>query len=253
MPHGMSWFNFLPFYENIQHFFTQLAGEQIYIQHVLSAFLTMIVIGFVAIRARITLAKSADHGLIPDEKISIKNVIELILEALYNLMKQIIGKDSDRYFLLIASLAFFIFFNNILGLIPGFIPPTDNINTTAACAVVVFLYYHYHGIRVNGFHHITHIANPVGTWWGWFLAPLMLPIELISHFARPLSLSLRLMGNMTGDHMVIAIFLGLIPFVVPLPFLIMGFLVCVIQTMVFCLLSTVYVSLAVAHEEEGHH
>lgn len=97
--------------------------------------------------------------------------------------------------------------------------------------------------------YFAHFANPVGAAWGWFLAPLMLPIELISHFARPLSLALRLLGNMTGDHVVLGVFLGLVPLVVPLPFILLGFMVSVVQTLVFCLLATVYIAMAVTHEE----
>ena len=110
-----------------------------------------------------------------------------------------------------------IFFSNLLGLIPGFAPPTDNWNTTFACSIFVFLYYNWHGVRAHGIGHLTHIANPVGTWWGWFLSPLMFPIELVSHIARPMSLGIRLSANMVGDHAVVAAFLGLVPILVPLP------------------------------------
>jgi F-type H+-transporting ATPase subunit a len=170
-------------------------------------------------------------------------------------MRQIIGDEARRYLPVIGTLALFIFFSNVLGLIPGFIPPTDNWNTTFACSLFVFLYYNFHGLRAAGLAHIAHMANPMGAWWGWFLSPLMFPIEIVSHIARPFSLGVRLATNMIGDHAVLAAFVGLMPVLLPIPFLALGLLVCTVQTVVFVLLSTIYISLAVnlAHgDDHGH-
>ena len=112
------------------------------------------------------------------------------------------------------------------------------------------MYYNFHGLRAHGLGHIAHMANPAGTWWGWILTPLMFPIEIVSHCARPFSLAVRLAANMVGDHAVLAAFLGLLPIFVPLPFLLLGFIVCTVQTIVFVLLTTIYIALAV---EEAHH
>ena len=107
---------------------------------------------------------------------------------------------------------------------------------------------------MHGMGHIAHMANPAGEWWGWFLAPLMFPIELVSHCARPFSLGVRLAANMVGDHAVLFAFLGLVPIIVPLPFLGLGLMVCMIQTLVFILLSMIYIGMAVedTHGDEHH-
>lgn len=115
-------------------------------------------------------------------------------------------------------------------------------------ALLVFFATHIYGIKEHGMAHIKHMAGPV-----LVLAPLIFVIELISHLARPLSLSLRLAGNMIGDHKALAIFLGLVPIAVPIPILALGMIVCIVQTLVFCLLSAVYVGMAIEHAEEGHH
>ncbi|MBI5526980.1 MAG: F0F1 ATP synthase subunit A [Deltaproteobacteria bacterium] len=258
MPHGVSWFSFLPGFESLEHWLQGVMGASFYqkvpihAQHVVAALFVFLCVIFFASIARAALARRGD-SVLPDEKLTARNFFEIFLEAAYTLMKDIIGPQAHRYFPLIGALAVFIFFSNMLGQIPGLLPPTQNLNTTAACALTVFLSYHWIGARGQGFFkYFGHMANPMGAWWGWLLAPLMFPIEMISHLARPMSLSLRLMGNMTGDHVLLGIFLGLVPCVVPIPFQILGLLVAVVQTLVFCLLSTVYISLALAHEEEGH-
>ena len=100
--------------------------------------------------------------------------------------------------------------------------------------------------------HITHILNPVGTWWGWFLTPLLGPIEIVSHLARPFSLGVRLATNMVGDHAVLGAFIGMAPWLVPIPFFFLGLLVCTIQTFVFVLLSMIYIGLSVQDLHHGH-
>ncbi len=258
MPHGMSWFSFLPGFDNLTAYVQQaggktwLMGGAIAIQHVLAAVLVVIVMLFVSLSARAQLSAAKDGGVIPGPKFNALNFVEVISAALYGQLKGLCGeKEARRFFPVIGSLALFIFFSNSLGLIPGFSPPTDNLNTTFACGLFVFLYYNVHAFRVQGIGHITHMANPVGEWWGWFLAPIMFPIELISHLARPMSLSLRLMGNMIGDHAVLGAFVGIIPFILPLPFFLLGFIVCIVQTVVFSLLSMVYLSLAVSDSHHG--
>jgi F-type H+-transporting ATPase subunit a len=262
MDHHTTWFNFLPFFHAVEHWFQGITHEGLLFkspvgaQHFFAGILTTLVIFIVALRARAQLARSKDP-IIPDPEPSIRNFFELILEALYRQSKQIIGKDARRYFPVIGTLAIFIFFSNVLGLVPGFSPPTNNWNTTFACAFFVFVYYNFQGIRVQGLgKHLAHMANPAGTSWGWFLSPLMFPLEVVSHCARPFSLTVRLAANMTGDHAVLFAFLGLVPVLVPLPFLTLGLLVCVIQTLVFVLLTMIYIGLATAdahgHDDHGH-
>lgn len=256
MPHGVTWFSFLPGYQKLEaylhHNYAQsaLVGKANFaIQHVVGALLVMLVLVVLSLIARSRL-KHIDEHIVPEPTFGLFTFFELVIETVYGMMKDIIGPEAKRYFPLIGTLALYIFFCNVLGLIPGFDPPTNNISTNAACAIIVFLYYNYQGLRVNGIGHLTHMANPMGVWWGWFLSPIMFPVELIGHIARPVSLSLRLMGNMTGDHMVVLGFAALVPMLVPVPFQLLGLLVCVIQAAVFCLLTMVYIGMAV---EEQHH
>lgn len=254
MEHGITWLSFLPGYADLeasaQAHFHGIMGAPLVIQHVLSALLVSIIVLFLSWRTRASLNRAGLNAVVPGPEISIRNVVEATLEALFDQMKQIIGHDAARYFPVLSTLALFIFCSNALGLIPGFTPPTDNWNTTFACGIFVFLYYNYHGLRTQGLNHIAHMANPTGQWWGWFLAPLMFPIELVSHVARPFSLGVRLAANMVGDHAVLLGFLSLVPVLVPLPFMALGLIVSIIQTLVFILLSMIYVGLATA---DAHH
>lgn len=193
--------------------------------------------------------RNTEAALVPGSKISVPNIFEVASESLIGLMEGIMGHEAKKYFPMIGTLFIFIFLNNMLGLIPGLLPPTDNINTTLACGLVVFFYFNYIGIKENGLiNYLKHFAGPV-----IFLAPLMLVIELIGIAVRPVSLGLRLFGNITGDHMVFGIFSDLVPLGVPVIFLALGLFVSFIQAFVFSLLSTIYVALALPHGEEHHH
>lgn len=196
---------------------------------------------------------SVNSAIIPDKGITFRNVFEAMGQFIYNLARNIMGEEeAKKYYTVIMLLFSFIFVNNVIGLIPGFLPPTDNFNTTLALGAFVFLYYNYQGIRAQGFvGHIKHFMGPV-----WYLAILIFPLEIISHSVRPLSLGLRLKGNMEGDHLVLSIFSNLVPYIVPIPFYIIGLFVCFMQAFVFTLLTMVYISLATAHhdhdEEHAH-
>jgi len=258
MEHGVTWLNFLPGYRQIDEYIRTVQpdggflGVPVVFQHVAAAILVTIILYLIALRARSQLNRANDNGLVPEPDISTRNFLELIFEALYKQTQSMIGKkEAGRYFPVLAALSMFIFFSNILGLVPGFSPPTDNWNTTFACGFFVFIYYNFHGLRVNGWAHIEHLAFPAGrNLLGWILFPLLFPIEIVSHCARPFSLGVRLATNMIGDHAVLFAFLGLVPILVPLPFLGLGLMVCMIQTLVFVLLSIIYIALAV---EEAHH
>lgn len=221
-------------------------------QHVLTLCITsliFLVIGLVY-RGKIAGLKST---VVPDKGISFRNIYEALGQFIYNLAKNIMGEEqAQKYYTVIMMLFSFIFLNNVVGLIPGFLPPTDNFNTTLALGIFVFIYYNFQGIRAQGlWGHIKHFMGPV-----WYLAILIFPIELISHTVRPLSLGLRLKGNMEGDHLVLSIFSDLVPYIVPIPFYVIGLFVCFMQAFVFTLLTMVYISLATAHhdhdEEHAH-
>lgn len=256
MEHGVSWFSFLPGYAQLQTYFLenhhgQLFDEVVLIQHVLAALLVMLLLLVVSIRVRADIKSSPDGGVIPQPRVSLRNVVEVVLEMLYRQMETIIGPQAKRYFPVVATFALFIFFCNAIGLVPGFSAPTDNWNTTFACGIIVMLYYNYHGFRVSGLSYLSHMANPIGAWWGWFLSPLFFVLEGLQFFLiRPFSLAVRLAANMTADHAVLVTFVGLVPILVPLPFMALGLFVSVVQTAVFVLLSIVYIALSV---EEHHH
>ncbi len=175
--------------------------------------------------------------------------VQSFAETLYTMFEgiiiDIIGEDGKRYLPMIGTIGFFIFFCNVAGLFPGFESPTANLNVTAGTAVFVFLYYNFVGVREIGIKkYLRHLAGP----YLW-LAPLMFPIEVISHFSRPLSLSVRLFGNIMGEDMVILILASLIPYIVPLPMMALAIFTSFVQAMVFTMLAIVYLSGAVASEE----
>lgn len=192
--------------------------------------------------------KTTDEEIMASPKLNLKNIFQSSIESLLGLMEGIIGPDAKYYFPLIGGLFIYIFLNNLMGIIPGMIPATENVNTNFACSITVFVYYNVMGIKRNGLvNYLKHFMGPI-----WWLAPLMFIIELISHMVRPASLAIRLFGNITGDHVVLGIFSELVPLVIPIIFLVLGIFVAFVQAFVFSLLSTVYIGLAVAHEEHGH-
>lgn len=186
---------------------------------------------------------SGQTAIVPSSRISIRGLFEVITEFIYKLANQVIGHEGKHYVPFFASVFFFILFNNYIGILPGMTPATENINTTLAFGLFSFIAYNFIGIKKQGTHYLAHFLGPV-----LWLAPLMLVIELISHVIRPLTLGLRLANVMTGDHTVLSVFLDLVPLIVPIPFYLIGFLVCLIQAFVFTLLSMVYVALAQASD-----
>lgn len=181
-----------------------------------------------------------------DNPTPMQHLFEVALEAIQGLMKEVIGKDTRRFMPLIGTLAVYILICNIIGQIPGFISPTSNLNITASCAVCVFLYYNFQGIRKHGLlKYLKHFAGPV-----WWLAWLLFPIEIVSHFARPFSLSMRLFGNIFAEELIIgSLNKYVFPFFAALPVMFLGLFASTIQAFIFILLTMVYISGAV---EEGH-
>lgn len=202
----------------------------------------LVIIAFAMItRAQIT---KLDKAVVPEQRLSIRTIVEYMIEVFYDSMKEMMGgKRAKRYLPLIGTCAMFVFFSNIATLIPGFTPPTSNWSITMGCALVVFFAYHYYGFKENGFGYLKHFMGPI-----LVLAPLLFVIELVSHCIRPITLSIRLMLNMAVDHLVLGIVLALIPLLVPLPLMVLGTLVAVVQTFVFCLLASIYISMATEHE-----
>ncbi|MBW1781099.1 MAG: F0F1 ATP synthase subunit A [Deltaproteobacteria bacterium] len=172
-----------------------------------------------------------------------QNFFEVVIEGLENFMVEITGPEGRFFFPYIATIFLFILVSNLIGLIPGCFSPTANLNTTLSMALCTFILTHAIGIKFHGAKYIKHFLGPV-----WWLAPLMFPIELIGHFARIMSLSVRLFGNIFGKEMVLAILFGLAGlYLAPLPILFLGILVCFIQALVFMLLSVMYFVGAMEH------
>jgi len=204
----------------------------------------LIVTTFVARSQLMRVMKTTEGGLVPDSTLTYRNFFEIIAESLYKLTESVIGhRDAPTFFPIIGTLFVFIFVSNIIGLIPGLLPPTDNLNTTLALGAFVFLYYNYAGLRAHGIGYLKHFLGPMLA-----LAPLMLIIELASHLFRPLSLALRLRGNIMGDHVVLGVFSSLVPYLLPVIFYGLGVFVAFVQAFVFCLMTMVYISLSTSHD-----
>jgi F-type H+-transporting ATPase subunit a len=257
MEHGFTWYYLLP------HSLQAILPE-----HTFFALIAALLLIVFALRARAGLAR-AKNPIVPEEKLAARNIAELLLEfVIIRQSDAIIGKAGRKYVPYFASFFFFILFSNLMGLLPGFLPPTGNLNTTLGLAVVSFVGYNLIGVREQGMGYLKHFAGPMTSLPGQgfasklaFAPVLVISIlfffilELFSHGFRPVSLSLRLFGNMMGDHEVIGAFIGLTKLVIPVAFYAMGTLVSVIQAFVFTLLSMIYVALAVSHghdEEHGH-
>jgi F-type H+-transporting ATPase subunit a len=177
-------------------------------------------------------------------------VLEDIVGFLINLLKDSIGPKGPKFLPLVGAIFVFIFTANAIGKIPGLMSPTANINVTVGCALTVWVYYHLQGIRAQGLvAYVKHFIIPPGV--PLFIAPIMAPIELISHASRVMSLSLRLFGNVYGEELVVLIIASIIPFLVPLPFMFLGVITGSLQAFVFTLLTTIYLAGAV-HTEHGH-
>jgi F-type H+-transporting ATPase subunit a len=221
--------------------------------HVASALIAAIFILVAALAYRKTLTDST-NGVVPSRSWNLGAMMGNFVGVVYDYAADVMGEDNaKRYLPLIGTLALFIFCNNIQGLIPGFLPGTDTLKTNLALALIVFLTYNFLGLRANGLGHLAHFLGPkfgIGgvnfPWLFW----LFLPIEIASHIGRPVSLSLRLMGNLMADHKVVGVMLFLFPLLLPVPFLVLGTLVAIIQTLVFTLLTIVYIGTAIEHAEE---
>jgi F-type H+-transporting ATPase subunit a len=172
-----------------------------------------------------------------------QNVFEVIVGGIEEFMIGVTGEHGRFAFPLVATLGFFILLSNYMGMIPGFFAPTASINTTLACALIVVVFTHAIGIKTHGIKYIKHFMGPI-----WWLVPLIMPIEIIGHIARVLSLSIRLFGNVFGEELVLAILFFLAGlYLAPLPMMFLGLFTGFIQAFIFCLLSMMYFAGALEH------
>ncbi|HEX6800934.1 MAG TPA: F0F1 ATP synthase subunit A [Candidatus Binatia bacterium] len=254
MEHPFTWYNLMP--EGLQHSF----GD-----HTFFAAAAVLLLILFALMARGALARAQDPT-IPAAELGSRNIAELIVQLIVSQSDAIIGKAGRKYVPFYGTFFFFILTGNLMGLLPGFGAPTANLNTTIGLALCSFIGYNVIGVREQGMSYFKHFVGPMTSLPGSSLmaklafVPLLLLsvmfffiLELFSHGFRPVSLSLRLFGNMMGDHEVIGAFIGLTKLVVPVAFYLMGTLVSLIQAFVFTLLSMIYVALAVSHGHDDEH
>ncbi|HEY4180985.1 MAG TPA: F0F1 ATP synthase subunit A [Kofleriaceae bacterium] len=228
-----------------KHVLTEMFPSGFTLTHCLMTLLVVLFVFWGSSAFRGGIRNDPKQGLVPPRNFSLRNMFEIIAESLYGFVEGTMGpKNAARFYPMIGALFLFIILNNAFALLPGFSAPTDTLKTNIGIALFVFFATHYYGVKEHGLAYFKHFLGPTPA-----LAPLMLPIELISHIARPLSLSVRLMGNMMADHKVVMSFFALVPLFVPVPFLLLGVLVVLIQALVFCTLACVYIDMAIEHEE----
>ncbi len=256
MPNHTSFFSYLiamfpALGENMKNIGPTVGGKGVEAsgaEPVVAALFVALLVILLALMVRSKIVKH-DDAVIPDASLTLRTFFEVFIGYFYDLMKDMMGpKKAKRYFPVIGTAACFIFFSNFLGLVPGFSPPTSTWSITAGCALVVFVLFNYYGIKENGAGYFKHLAGPV--WWlAWFIFPL----EVFSLCLRPITLSIRLMLNMAVDHLLVTLALAGFALFLPLPVMILGTLVAIVQVLVFCLLSSIYITLATEHgEHDGH-
>lgn len=184
--------------------------------------------------------KTLDEAVIPDDTLTLRTAIEAFLGYFYDLAKSVMDAErAKKYFPVIGASALFVFLSNVVALIPTFPVATSSLNVTVGCALVVFVLFNVYGLMANGLNYVKHLAGPA-----WYLAPLIFPIEVISLCVRPITLAVRLMLNMSLDHLILAVVMGMFPLLLPLPVMVLGCIVIVVQTLVFTLLTCIYIGLA---------
>lgn len=195
-------------------------------------------------------------GLFVRSRLSVDNpgklqiLLEDIVGFFVGVLESNIGPKGRKFLPLLGGLFVFIWIGNMMGQIPGLGAPTSNINVPFACAITLWLYYHFEGVRAQGvFNYIKHFAVMPGV--PILMSPLIFVIEIISHLSRVLSLTLRLFGNIFGEHLVVLIIASIVPFLVPLPIQFLGLVVGTLQAFIFLILGAIYLSASVAVDE--HH
>lgn len=198
----------------------------------------------------------AQEDVLPAGKWTLLNSAIELVKIFRSLVQGMIGPHSETYVPLVFTTFIFILISNLSGMVPGLLSPTENINNNFAIAIFIFVTYQILGFKEHGFGYLKQFTGGLPTpGFGLmmtiilgFIASLVLVIELIGHVVRPFSLSLRLWGTINGDHQLMAVFSGLIPLFIPILAMCLGLLVSVVQALVFSLLSTVYIKLAVSHD-----
>jgi F-type H+-transporting ATPase subunit a len=235
---SVSWLQLLPL----------LPHEDKYV-HVNGAVVVFGLLTVIAVLANRALKRAFQEQLVPNSRVSLVNIMDTAVDGLRGMVVGTIGNHGEKYVPFIATLFLFIFFSNFLGLLPFSAAPTANVNTTFGLGIVAFIYYNVMGVREHGpvgyLKHFLMGLGPAGV--------LVAVLEIVSQVVRPLSLGIRLYVNMHVDHTVVLSFQNLFAWLLPVPLLLFGVVVCTIQAFVFAILTAVYVQMATEHEAEDHH
>jgi F-type H+-transporting ATPase subunit a len=257
MPEHSSWLTFvLAFMKDTLEANLSLIGES-FLGHerpewtsfepIAAALLTAVALVIMAFMVRAKLA-DAEAAVIPEERLTLRTFFEVFLEYFYDLAKSVMDEErAKRYYPVIGTSALFVFGSNVLALLPINPVATSSLNVTLGCALVVFILFNAYGLMANGWSYVKHLAGPSP-----YLAWLIFPVEVISLCVRPITLSVRLMLNMSVDHLIFLIFFGLFPLLIPLPVQLLGVIIVLVQTLVFTLLTTIYIGMATEHLEHDH-
>ncbi len=197
-------------------------------------------------------------ALIGRSRLSVENpgkvqiLVEDMVTFFLGMLEEYIGPKGRNYLSLVGTIGIFILCANLMGLVPGLMAPTSNINVTLGCALTVWVYYHVHGLREQGLlGYLKHFAAPPGA--PMWMAPIYFPIEIISHASRVLSLTVRLFGNIFGEELVILILFSIVPFLAPLPMMFLGIITASLQAYIFVMLTVIYLAGAVTVEHHDGH
>lgn len=240
-----------------EHYIPGVTHENLFLVTSTFVALLLVIVG-VTLYPRI---KNAANNVIPQKRVGIQSMMELLIEVLATFCDDVIGHGGRKYLPYLGTLFIFILISNLIGMIPGFLPPTEVWSVGASLALISFITFNYYGIKEHGIGYFKHfvaplslsgIKNPIALLLISipFLAfqILFVSIESLSTILRPITLTIRITMNISADHAVLGVFSELVPYLVPIPFMVLGLFVCLMQAFVFTLLSMVYISMAVAHE-----
>jgi F-type H+-transporting ATPase subunit a len=259
-PHG-TWFDFIPGMDGLKSSlhaplartwtWQSFQATHFEISHVLIAVLVVLLVGAGAFSYAASLRRLGDEAVLPASKLGTRAIFEGLADLVFGVLEGVMGpKNARKYLPFLGSFFVFILFSNLISLVPGFRAPTDTLKTNVGLAVCIFFATHILGFKEHGLHYLVQFTGHIPLKFPLILlVPLMVVIEVISHLIRPVTLAIRLMANMFADHAVVSVFFALVPFLVPVPLLLLGVFVSVVQALVFTLMSATYISLAVAHEE----
>ena len=270
---GFSWFQLLPGFGH-----DNAAGKALHLVDphdgwviVTSWAIVALILGM-AVLARMGLerarARTDASRFIPDASLSPRNLFEILTESMWSMVEGILGhKEVAAFFPLVATIFVYILVTNLLGMVPGVLPPTENVSNNFAMAAIVFLVFNWAGLTRNGVAYLKHLGGPI-----WWMFPFMFALETLGLFIRPASLTIRLTANIFADHLVSGAFrelgtgvLGenaagmLAAVLLPVPLYGLGLFVCLVQAFVFSLLTTIYIGLSTAdmhhdsHDSHAHH